>query len=408
MRLSSHQINQRGAQDMQRIAQEVARTQEQIASGRRIVRASDDPVGAAKIVTLRRELAARETFIANADVIENQLAQEENILSQVIEVIQRVQELVIQAGSGALTTSDRQFIAAEIEARQTELTELMNARGADGKFLFAGGKGDTRPFVVDGRDVRYEGDEAQRRLQVDTGLFVPFSDSGKSLFMNIPASEPTFQVNAHPHNEAADVAIHALRVVDAEALRDFAPEDLVIEFQPLGAGGEANYTVRRLSDNHPVGQENTPFTPGVPFQIEGMQLSIDGRPEVGDRFVVRTTQSVSILETVGNVATDLKRVDQASTPEAFQAMIDRTIADLNSAQNGILQARSEIGARMNTVTATRDFHAEQNLATEALISKVRDLDYAEAVSRLSFQSFVLEAAQQSFIRISRLSLFNNL
>lgn len=408
MRLSSQQINQRGSQEMQRIAQEVSRTQEQIASGRRVVRASDDPVGAAKIVTLRRELAAREIFISNADVIENKLAEEENILAQVIEVVQRVQELVIQAGSGALTTSDRQFIAAEIDARRTELTELMNARGADGKYLFAGGKGDTQPFVVDGRDVRYDGDESQRKLQVDAGLFVPFSDSGKALFMNIPASEPTFQVQAHPQNGAKDVDIHALRVVDAEALAEFAPEDLVIEFQPLGSGGEANYTVRRLSDNHLVGQANTLFSAGVPFEIEGMQLSIDGRPEAGDRFVVRTTQTVSILEAVGNVASDLKRVDQASTPEAFQAMIDRTIADLNSAQNGILQARSEIGARMNTVSATRDFHAEQNLSTEALISSVRDLDYAEAVSRLSFQSFVLEAAQQSFIRISRLSLFNNL
>ena len=54
------------------------------------------------------------------------------------------------------------------------------------------------------------------------------------------------------------------------------------------------------------------------------------------------------------------------------------------------------------------FHEEQNLATQSLVSKVRDLDYAEAVSRLSFQSFVLEAAQQSFVRVSRLSLFNAL
>ena len=409
MRLSSNQINQQGTQDMQRIAQEVAKTQEQIASGRQIVRASDDPVGASKIIALRREIAGRETFMQNADVIENQLAEQENVLQQVIDVIQRVQELVLQANSGALTLEDRRFIAAEIDARKVELNELMNARGADGKYLFSGSKGDVQPFVVDGRDVRYAGDEAQRRLQVDTGLFVPFSDSGRTLFMDIPAAEPTFQVQAHPANQADDVDIHALGVIDAEALAAFAPEDVVIEFQPLAeGGGEANFTVRRLSDNRLVGEANQLFTPGVPVDVEGMQLSIDGVPQVGDRFVVRTTQTQSLLETVSDVAADLKRLDDAVDPEGFAAMIDNTIANLGNAQNSILQARSDIGARLNTVEATRDFHAEQNLSTQALISKVQDLDYAEAVSRLSFQSFVLEAAQQSFVRISRLSLFNSL
>ncbi len=409
MRLSTLQITQRGIQDMQRIGQDVADTQEQIASGRRILRASDDPVGASRIVALRREIAARETYIRNTEVVETRLAEEENILGQVIDVVQRVQELVLQAGSGALALADRQYIAAEIHSRQEELAELMNARGADGKYLFAGGKGDTQPFVLDGRDVLYEGDEGQRSLQVDSNLFVPFSDSGKALFMDIASVAPTFQVEAHPANQSQDVDIHALRVVDADLLAEFAPEDLVIEFQPLACGGgQANFTVRQLSDNRLVGTANSPFTAGVPIDAQGMQFSIDGVPQEGDRFVVRTTHTQSLLETVGNVARDLSGIDESATPEAFRTMIDKTIANLNSAQDNVLQARSEIGARMNSVAATHDFHEEQNLATQALVSKVRDLDYAEAVSRLSFQSFVLEAAQQSFVRVSRLSLFNAL
>ena len=409
MRLSSNQINQQGTQDMQRIARDVAKTQEQIASGRQISRVSDDPVGASKIIALRQEIAGRESYIRNADVIEQQLAEQENVLKQVIDVIQRVQELVLQANSGVLTVEDRRFIAAEIDARQLELNELMNARGTDGKYLFAGSKGDVQPFVADGRDVRYTGDEAQRRLQVDTGLFVPFSDSGRALFMDIPSAQPTFQVQAHPANQATDVDIHALGVIDTEALAEFAPEDVVIEFQPLAdGGGEANFTVRRVSDNALVGEANQVFAPGDLLDIEGMRLSIDGVPQVGDRFVVRTTQTQSLLETVSGIATDLKQVDDAVDAERFASVIDNTIANLGNAQNAILQARSDIGARMNTVEATRDFHAEQNLSTQALLSKVQDLDYAEAVSRLSFQSFVLEAAQQSYVRISRLSLFNAL
>ena len=410
MRLSTHQVHQSALQDMLRINREVADTQEQIASGRRLVRASDNPSDAAKIVTLRRELAELDTFVRNTEAIEAELAREESVLDQVIEVIQRVQELVVQAGGGTLTQEDRGFIAVEVQARMDELTELMNSRGADGRFIFAGGKGDTQPFVVEGQDVRYEGDESQRSLQIDTGLFVPFSDSGRALFVDIPSATTNFEVERGPDNAAEGVQIRRVGVVDQTALDDFAPDGVVIEFRPLTeAGGAVNYTVRRLSDNRVVGgAENVAFTAGQPIEIAGMQVAIDGVPESGDRFAVRTTSRQSLLETVGRAARDLQRIDESAAPEAFQAAINSAIENLSNAQSNVLQARSDIGARLNTVAATRGFHEEQQLASEALISEVRDLDYAEAVSRLSFQSFVLEAAQQSFVRVSRLSLFNAL
>ncbi|WP_281955339.1 flagellin, partial [Pseudophaeobacter arcticus] len=68
--------------------------------------------------------------------------------------------------------------------------------------------------------------------------------------------------------------------------------------------------------------------------------------------------------------------------------------------------RSKIGARLNTLETARNTQDSLDLANNEIVSELRDLDYAEAVSRLTFQSFVLEAAQSSFVRISSLSLFN--
>ncbi len=65
-----------------------------------------------------------------------------------------------------------------------------------------------------------------------------------------------------------------------------------------------------------------------------------------------------------------------------------------------------IGARLNTAESSTQLLEDVTLASKELLSKLRDLDYAEAVSRLQLQTFVLEAAQSSYARISQLSLFN--
>ena len=139
-----------------------------------------------------------------------------------------------------------------------------------------------------------------------------------------------------------------------------------------------------------------------------MELSISGQPLEGDGFFVQTSQTTSLMDTVTDLVKGLRTIDPARDAARFRQLIDDSIGNLNSATDRILQVRSDIGARLNTLSSTRTFHEEQNLATETLLSEVRDVDYAEAVSRLSFQTFVLEAAQQSFIRVSRLSLFNAL
>jgi flagellar hook-associated protein 3 FlgL len=72
----------------------------------------------------------------------------------------------------------------------------------------------------------------------------------------------------------------------------------------------------------------------------------------------------------------------------------------------MLQARTSVGARLNVVESTRNLQQDMTLLNEKLLSDVQDIDYNEAISRLSLQSFMLQAAQQSYAKISNLSLFN--
>lgn len=88
--------------------------------------------------------------------------------------------------------------------------------------------------------------------------------------------------------------------------------------------------------------------------------------------------------------------------------VAQSLVNLDNAQESIVLKQTELGGRMNAVESTKSFLADSSVYTNEIRSQLQDVDYAEAVSNLSFQSFVLQAAQQSFAQVSQLSLFDRL
>lgn len=407
MRVSTFQIHNQAAEQLQLLGAQTAHTQQQIAQGKRLVMPGDDPVGASRVVNLNHELGARDQFVKNVDAADVHLALEDSLLQQMTEVIQRVQELSLQAGSGIQTAEDRKFIAVEIEERFEQMLALANTKNSNGQYVFSGFKGEVPPFEVAGNTIAYNGDNGQRKLQVDRGQYVTINDSGEKLFMNVAAD--VINVEAAGNN-SKDARLGPLTVVDQQLAADLFPDKLIIEFQPpADAGGVRNFTVTRQSDGRPVeGMVNVPYPSLSDVTVSGIQFKVEGSPQAGDRFVVATTQRQSLFGTVKNIAEGLQNINAIEEPDEFRQLIDSTVSELNSATNVILQTRAEIGARFNTMSAVKDLHQDLSLQLQEVKSGIEDLDFAKAVSDLAYQSFVLEAAQQSFIRINSLSLFDRL
>ncbi|MCK7543211.1 hypothetical protein MLC59_03395 [Marinobacter bryozoorum] len=112
---------------------------------------------------------------------------------------------------------------------------------------------------------------------------------------------------------------------------------------------------------------------------------------------------------VGPTVTDpVTEANFQSTQATYDHLIGASLANLDNAQESILRTQTEIGGRMNQLESTGDFLENSSLYAKDLRSQLQDVDYAEAISNLSFQSFVLQAAQQSFAQTSQLSLFDRL
>lgn len=403
MRVSTFQIHQQASKQMETLGAQVAATQERISHGKRLTAPSDDPIGAARLVDIRQELGARKQFAENIAAADAALLLEDSILNQTTELIHRVQELTLQAGSGIQTHANREYLAAEIQARFDELMALANTKNAAGQYVFSGFQGREAPFEARNGEVAYQGDNGQRRIAIDRGQLLELNDAGQAVFMDVQAPDVRLAVT----DSNSSVVASQIDVVDQAALDDFFPDDVVVRFNDNG--GAMTYTVVRSSDQRPLeGLVDIPYSNSASLTVAGVQIELHGTAVDGDQLVLSSSNRQSLFSTVQGIAEGLRDINESEEPEEFRALIDSTIVGLNNATDVILRTRADIGARMNSLQAASAIHDDVTLQLESVRSGVEDLDFAAAVSDLAYQSFVLEAAQQSFIRINGLSLFQRL
>ncbi|MEC7377855.1 MAG: flagellar hook-associated protein FlgL, partial [Pseudomonadota bacterium] len=331
---------------------------------------------------------------------------EENALSSSIDVIQRIRELTVQAGNGSLSPNDRQSISSELKERLGQLANIANTRDASGEYIFSGFQGSVKAFEQDATGSwQYQGDEGQRVLEIDDGVTVPISDNGKDIFVRVPAAitgEQTTVVT--PGASVSGVSLVNEAALAAEYPNSF-PDDITLE---VDAGGNVIATDSQ-GDVFTV----TPATyqSGESFTVAGVEVTLSGvAPGAGDVFTLNINEKQSVFGTIENLIAGLESIDK-TTPQGqaqYDDLIANSLTNLDNAQESIILKQTELGGRMNAVESTKTFLEDSSVYSNEIRSQLQDVDYAEAISNLSFQSFVLQAAQQSFAQVSQLSLFDRL
>lgn len=407
-RISSQQVFSGGINRLQDLNTTLNKTQQQISTGKKVNQPSDDPVAAARILKLDQEVKRIETYQRNADLADNRLQQEESALSSSVDIIQRIRELTVQAGNGALSVNDRQSIAAELRERVDQLADITNTQDASGEYIFSGFQGHEPAFVKEADGTwSYNGDEGQRVLEIDDGVTVPISDPGKGIFVDVPRAATVKSTTS------ADGYISDLSVNDEQALRTAfstpapgnVPDDLTVT---VGAGGQLQITGQVNGSPKDLTPSPAP-TVGQAFEVAGVAMTVNDAV-AGDTFTIGINDKQSVFGSIENLVSGLESIDK-TTPKgqaAYDALIAESLVNLDNAQESVTLKQTELGGRMNAVESTKGFLEDSAVYSKDIRSQLEDVDYAEAISNLSFQSFVLQAAQQSFAQVSRLSLFDRL
>jgi len=122
----------------------------QMATGRKLLKPSDDPVGTSRSLKARIDLARNEQYSKNADDAVSWLDMTESSLAELNNVLQRAREIAVQGANGTLSDEDKQKIAEEIEQLKQHVLQVGNNKYAD-RYIFAGTNTSIKPFDDDGK-----------------------------------------------------------------------------------------------------------------------------------------------------------------------------------------------------------------------------------------------------------------
>ena len=400
MRVSSVQIFQQGISAILMQQQKLSETEQQLATGRRILTPSDDPVAAVQVMGITEDLERVDQYQRNANLAMGQLAQEETALADTGNLLQRVRELVLQANNATQTPETRSAIATEIEARIDELLGLANTRDASGEYIFGGYQSLSQPFSRQGGTVTYAGDDGQRFLQVGSGVQVAVRDSGADVFMSVPSGNGSFSLQPAPGNSGTAVISSSARN------GSFISDNYPISFAQLTPADPVTYQVTN-SAAAVVG--SGVYAAGEPIDFAGARVEFTGVPGDGDSFGVEPSVGRSLFGTLESIVGALQ--GSGTTPAEVAAVnnaMTLALNDLDQSLGRVLEVRSGVGVRLQQVQNQLDINDSFNLQLSETLSGIQDLDYAEAISRFNLELTALQAAQQSYVKMQGLSLFNYL
>lgn len=384
--------------------------QEQLTSGKRVVRASDDPTAAAqaeralnrisRIATDQRALEAQRSAITIA----------ESTLGDVTDTLQRFRELVVSAGNGIQTEADRKTIAIELSGLRDQIFSLANRKDTNGLPLFSALGSALVPFVGPNalpQDYNFTGKPGQ---SASSEFAIPYALDGESAFMLQSARDGAYNVttSAIPTNRklsTGNVSVTDSTLVTGDSYK------ITITNMTLGATaatGVATYDIEGIppSTFSSTGNTTAEFSSTLPVKIPitgmpGLSITLTGDPRPGD--TITATSTPSLFSVLDNAIRDIGGAADGGV--ATQA-VGQALANIDIGMSRISAVRGQAGDLLNRADSITTDQEKRSIQLESDRSRAEDLDLIKGHSDFQNQQTGYQVALQSYAQIQKLSLFN--
>ena len=304
MKVSTNMFFDKASNMLSNVQGSLAKTQEQLSTGKQIIKPSDVPEKAAVVTRLESELARQGSYQNSLKTVDIRLKSEETALTNSSDVMYRMKELAMQAANDTLSLADRKSVSLEMSQLRDQLLSLANSQDSNGNYLFAGSRVTKMPFSPDAKGmVTYQGDQNRMVIGVGDNRRMNLNMAGTDAFTNV--------------------------------VRD------------NGKGGRV----------------------GIGF-----------------------------FQSLNDLVDSVKNSDKVG--------LQRGLGEIDMLQQGLSNANAQVGTDMNVIDSQNNVLDEIVLRLKSTLSDVQDLDYTEAITKMNKDQLALEAAQNTFAKISKLSLFN--
>lgn len=500
MRISTQTFFQRNTTSILNSQARTSNLNVHLTEGKRVLHAADDPVAAASIQRLKQTISVNEQYVKNIEVADAANAQEESTLGQMVNVVQRVRELLVSAGDGIYNLDNLETIAQELDELKEELMGLGNTQDGNSEYIFAGYDVDSQPFQVNEfGTVEFWGDKGIRQLQVGSGVDAAINDSGFNVLMNVPNGNGAFNSTIGASNTGSGVIEQGV-VFDTTTASGFVGEEYSIHITEPGAGQPNEYSVYSIeaatiagnatvklagvdlndpaianvnpsavypdplsavsvdfiatatagefellingqsslptiydansatvqqitidgmtleiegipvnADNYQINKYISPtqYDEGQSIEFNGVRTTLKGEPADQDIFTLSPSSNTDIFATIQRAIDALRIPGESDTQDALRlTQLNMAQLELDTGLDTIVNTRSRVGARMQTLISQSSISEEFKLVSQTSMSKLEDLDMAQAISDLQLEQTSLEVAQQTFVQLQRLNLFD--
>ena len=186
MKISNSQLFDTSIGQMTQKQSEISQMQAKLASGKQLVKPSDDAHKAALIQRLNSAMQRQDVFESSLNRADNRLATEETAVMGAENILQRIRELAIQGTNGGLNDSDRETIAKEVNSLRDSLFSLSNTQDTSGNYIFSGTAVKSPAYVI-GADgaITYQGNQNQTSVDISETRRVAINRPGDQVFSSV-------------------------------------------------------------------------------------------------------------------------------------------------------------------------------------------------------------------------------
>jgi flagellar hook-associated protein 3 FlgL len=384
----------------------LANLQENLTSGKRVVRASDDPTSAANAERALTRLGRIATDQRALNAQHNSIQAAESVLGDVSDALQRFRELAVQAGSGTNTNADRKAIAIEMQGLHDQVFDLANRKDTNGLPLFSALGSALAPFVGPNSaptDYTFNGLPGQ---VASSEVTIPYALDGESAFMHQAARDGVYNVSVSAIPVPRTLTTDGVVVTDSTLVNSAASYQITITGVTATAGTttvsySVNTTPGGLVPQTPV---NYPSTQQANIAITGMaglSLNLAGTPSVGDTITIE--QNPSIFSVMDDAIRD---IGAATNNNAASQAVGQALHNLDIGMERISATRGQAGDLLGRVDRITSNQEKRSIQLESDRSQAEDLDMIKGVSDFNNQQTGYQAALQSYAQVQKLSLFN--
>lgn len=385
--------------------------QENLTSGKRVVRASDDPTSAAiaeraltrisRIATDQRALASQVDAIAQA----------ESVLGDVTDALQRFRELAVSAGSGIHSSAEHKTTALEMQGLRDQIYALANREDSNGQPLFSALGSALQPFVgpqATAPDYTFNGLPGQ---SASSAVSIPFALDGDSAFMHQPARDGSYNItnsNANSQLQANGITLtnaaavtgssYQLSNILVSAGATAGTSKVTYDLTETTAAGVLLPAVPTTGADYP---SPTTGTGTIPITLPGLSLTLTGALTAGDRLTVQP--NASLFSVMDNA---IKGIGEATNNNTATQAVSQALHNIDIGMQRVSAVRAQAGELLSRADRISGNQDKRSLQMEADRSRAEDLDMVKGIANFQIQQTGYEVAMQTYAQIQKLSLFD--